>query len=111
MPAFVPHVLIGAGTTLAIWLLNDDGWPGLVIGAVLALALWVMLRLGPVPEGESRRVPVAGHLSTAVVAVALGYVFFRIGDDNGAWWGVGFILAGLVVPAGSTVARGSRGSD
>ena len=110
MPSFVPHVLIGVGTTLAIWLLNDDGWPGLVIGAVLAFALWLMLRLRPIEEGQDPGVPATRYAATAVVGVALGYLCYRLGDENAIWWSVGFILAGLVIPVSTTVARGS-GSD
>jgi hypothetical protein len=107
MPTFVPHVLIGVGITLAIWLLSADGWPGLVIGAVLAATLWVMLRVGPVREGEDAALPALDYLATGVVAVALGYVFYRIGDENGVWWSVGFILAGLVLPARNVLGRAS----
>ncbi|HWM74144.1 MAG TPA: hypothetical protein VNQ53_10415 [Nocardioides sp.] len=106
MPSFVPHVLIGAGITLAIWLLSDDGWPGLVIGVVLAFALWLMLRLRPVEEGQDPQVPPTSFLATAVVGVAFGYLFYRLGDENAVWWSVGFILAGLVIPVGAAVSRG-----
>ncbi len=105
MPTFVPHVLVGIGISVAIWLLSDDGWPGLVIGAILAVTLWVMLRIGPVPEGEDPAVPATGYLATAVVGVGLGYVFYRLGDENGVWWSVGFILAGLVLPVRTAVGR------
>jgi len=105
MPTFVSHVLTGVGITVAIWLLNGADWPGLVIGAVLALALWLMLLFRPVEEGESRSVPTTGFLATAVVGVAFGYLFYRLGDDNGSWWAVGFILAGLIIPVGSAVKR------
>lgn len=107
MPSFVPHVLIGVGITLAIWLLSDAEWPGLVIGAVLAFALWLMLRLRPVEEGQDPGVPATSYLATGVVGVAFGYLFYRLGDENGVWWSVGFILAGLVIPVGTAVSRGS----
>jgi hypothetical protein len=106
MASFVPQVLVGLGITLAIWLLTDDGWPGLVIGAVLALALWLVLRLRPIEEGRDPGVPAIGYLATAVVGVALGYLFYRLGDENAVWWSVGFILAGLVIPVSTTVSRG-----
>ena len=105
MPTYVAHVLIGVGITVAIWLLTDDGWPGLIIGAVLAVALWLMLRIGPVAEGEEPGVRATGYLATGVVGVALGYAFFRIGDGNGVWWSVGFILAALVLPVGTSAVR------
>ena len=106
MPTFVPHVLVGVGITVAIWLLSNDGWPGLVIGAVLAVTLWVMLRVRPVEPGEDPAVAATGYLATAVVAVGFGYVFYRLGDENGAWWSIGFILAGLVMPVRHSLGRG-----
>ena len=108
MPTFIPHVLVAIGVTLAVWLLSDAEWPGLVIGAVLALALWLMLRLRPIEEGQDPGVPAVSYLATAVVGVALGYLFYRLGDENAVWWSVGFILAGLVIPASTTVTRGSE---
>ena len=110
MPTFIPQVLVGIGITLAVWLLGDAEWPGLVIGAVLAFALWLMLRLRPIEEGQDPGVPATRYVATAVVGVALGYLFYRLGDENAAWWSVGFILVGLVIPVSTTVARGS-GSD
>jgi hypothetical protein len=105
MPSFVPQVLVGLGITLAIWLLSGAEWPGLVIGAVLALALWLMLRLRPVEEGQDPGVPTVGYLDTAVIGVALGYLCYRFGDENAAWWSVGFILAGLVFSSRRVLAR------
>lgn len=109
MPTFIPQVLVGIGITLAIWLLSDAEWPGLVIGAVLAVALWLMLRLRPIEEGQDPGVPAVNYLATAVVGVALGYLFYRLGDENAVWWSVGFILAGLVIPVSTSVTRGSGG--
>jgi hypothetical protein len=106
-PSFVLQLLIGLGITLAVWLLSGVEWPGLVIGAVLAVSLWLMLLLGPVEEGKDRRVPPLAYLSAAVVGVALGYAFYRIGDENGSWWAVGFIIAGVALPIGTAATRGS----
>ena len=108
MPSFVPHVLVGIGITLAIWLLSDDGWPGLVIGAVLAFALWLMLQLRPIEEGQDRRVPAVAYLATA--AVGLPSAISSTGSVTRTRLVVGrFILAGLVIPASTTVTRGSGG--
>jgi hypothetical protein len=108
IPTFVPQVLIGIGVTLAMWLLSCAEWPGLVIGAVLAFALWLMLRLRPVEEGRDPGVPAVAYLAAAVVGVGLGHLFYRLGDENAVWWSVGFILAGLVIPVSATMTRGSR---
>lgn len=105
MPSPLPHVLVAATTTLAVWLLSDDGWPGLVIGGLAAFALWLMLRLRPVREGEDPAVPATAYLAAAVAGTALGYLGYLLGDRNGAWWPVGFILAGLVLPAASRVRQ------
>ena len=53
--------------------------------------------------------PAVNYLATAVVGGALGYLFYRLGDENAVWWSVGFILAGLVIPVSTTVTRGSGG--
>ena len=102
----LPQVLVGLAITLAVWLLSDSEWPALVIGAVLASALWLMLRLRPIEEGQDPGVPPLSYLATAVVGVALGYLFYELGDENAVWWAVGFILAGLIIPVSTTVTRG-----
>jgi hypothetical protein len=37
--------------------------------------------------------------------VALGYLCYWFGDENAAWWSVGFILAGLVFSSRRVLAR------
>lgn len=83
--------------TLAVGLLDADGWPGFVIGAVLALALWVMLLAGSYAGPDRGVVDARVYASAAVVGVVLGYVVQLIGG-NGSFWAVGFIVAGALAP-------------
>ena len=104
------QVLVAAAITVAVGLLSGGEWPAFIIGAVLSLSLWVMLYAGACarPERPVQLQPLA-YLTAAVVGVALGYAFYRIGDDNGVWWAVGFILAGVVLPIGAKANR--EGAD
>lgn len=94
-------LLVGAGTTAAVGLLTADGWPGYVVGAVLAFSLWMMLFFGTYVEkrDDAAWVAVDRYLLASVVGVLLGFAMFALGDDNAAFWAPGFIIAGVVLPA------------
>ncbi|NEK85088.1 hypothetical protein GCU60_04825 [Blastococcus saxobsidens] len=93
----LPTAAVAAAVTVAVGLLTDAGWPGFVIGAGLALALWIMLFLGPFEATQRGAAPWATYAGAAVLAVALGYAFFRLGNGNGAWWAPAFIMAGVIM--------------
>ena len=102
-----PVLSVGALVTAAVGLLTADGWPGYVVGAVLALSLWVMLFCGSLATPARGAVSPRSYALAALVGVVLGYVVFRIGD-GGAFWAVGFILAGAVLPAVPAARREAR---
>ncbi|RYB91120.1 hypothetical protein EUA93_19555 [Nocardioides oleivorans] len=109
MPLILGHLLVAAAVTVAVGLLTGGGWTFL-IGSALALSLWVMLFAGSyaVPPGEQRgRTTTRQYAVAAAVAVVLGYVVYRIGGDP-AFWAVGFIMAGALVPAGAAAVRDSQ---
>lgn len=103
-------LLTAASISVVVGLLTDQGWPGLVIGAILALSLWGMLFFGSFERGKDEHgvVPAAHYAPAAGLAVLLGYLFFTMLDDNGAAWAIGFILAG--VPLAGLYSRASRNS-
>ncbi len=111
MRPVVLHLLVAAAITGAVGLLTHDGWPGYVVGAALALSLWVMLFAGSYAgsyAGSSTdrgrgRVETRHYLGAALFAIGLGWAMFQVGDGP-TWWAVGFILAGAVMPA-TTAAR------
>jgi hypothetical protein len=107
----LPTLAVATAVTVAVGLLTAVGWPGFVIGAVLAVALWLMLFLGSSEAVRHGAVPLATYAGAAVVGVALGYVFFRLGDENGAWWSVSFILAGAVMAGASSRAGRTDGGS
>jgi hypothetical protein len=109
MAHLLGHLLVVVAVSLAVGLLTGGAWAFLV-GLVLALSLWGMLLAGTyaVRPGDPRgTVPVTQYAVAAAVGVVLGYVIYRIGG-NPSFWAVGFILAGVMVPAGSAAARDSR---
>ena len=96
------RLLVGAVAvvvTAAVGLLDGQGWPSYLIGAVLCLALWVMLFSGSLAAAGDRRgvVHPASYAVAAVVGVVLGLVLTRVGDGNSAFWAAGFIAAGAIV--------------
>lgn len=104
-------VAIASAITAAVGLLTAEGWPGYVIGAALALSLWLMLFFGSFSAAKRGVVSPVTYAGAAVLAVALGYVFFRLGDNNGAWWAPAFVMAGAVMAGASFRAAGTgRGS-
>ena len=98
-------VAVAAAIALAVGLLSASGWTGYVVGAVLALSLWVMLFAGSWATPDRGRVEMRAYAGAAALAVVLGYVMVRVGDGSTAFWAVGFILAGSVVPVVRSAAR------
>ena len=85
-------LLTAAAVTAAVGLISGDGWTSYVVGAVLALSLWVMLFFGAMSTGvKPARVPPAHYAGAAAVAVAIGAVTSWL-TDTGAAWAIGFIL-------------------
>ncbi|NUS40336.1 MAG: hypothetical protein HOP97_01705 [Terrabacter sp.] len=113
MPAYLAQLLVAAAVTLVVGVVTGDGWPAYVVGAVLALSLWVMLLAGSYshPGGVAdMRVPTRQYALAAALAVAFGWAMYVVGD-GATWWAVGFILAGVLVPAGSAATDRSRSGD
>lgn len=104
-------VLVAVVLTASIGLLTAVGWPGYVMGAGFGLSLWMMLFFGSFSSARRGFVSARMYASGAAIALPLGYVFYRLGEENGAWWAPAFILAGAVLPAASPdrTARGRTG--
>lgn len=102
------QLVVAALVTVAIGLLDGQGWPSYVMGAVLALALWVMLFAGSLATPTRGLVAARSYGLAALLGLALGYLMARIAD-GGAWWAVGFIMAGVLVPATAAAARDRDG--
>ena len=97
---------VAVAVTVAVGLLDGSGWPSFVIGAVLALALWVMLFAGSYATAGTRgTVDPRAYAVAAATGTALGYLTVRIGDGNSAFWATGFIVAGAILPAALTSSR------
>lgn len=77
---------------------------------MLSLSLWVMLFASSYAGASASHGTVSPrhYALAAVVAVVIGYVVYRVGDDNASFWAVGFILAGVLVPAGSAAVRDGK---
>lgn len=113
MPASLAQLLVAAAVTLVVGVVTGEGWPGYVVGAVLSLSLWVMIFAGSYahPGGVAdMRVSPRQYALAAALGVAIGWAMYVVGD-GASWWAVGFILAGVLVPAGSAAADGSRSGD
>lgn len=116
MHRVVGTLLVGLAITAAVVvgsrLLGQDGplWAYALIGAGLALALWVMLFVGSSAgdAGDRGTVSVAAYAAAGVVGVLLGAVIAGIGGQP-TWWAPGFILAGVIVQPAWTgrLARGA----
>lgn len=114
MKRWLLTLLVAAAIIVSIGLLGGRGWPSFVMGAILALALWVMLFFGSYAGAGSAgavrgRVGVAEYAVAAVVGVGLGYAMSLIADGP-MWFPVGFILAGVLVPAGRLASRNGTGT-
>lgn len=92
-------LLVAAAVTVVVGLVSGDGWAGYVVGAVLALSLWVMLYFGAMGAGvKPARVPPLHYAGAAAVALALGAASYWL-LDVGPSWAIGFIMAGVLWPA------------
>lgn len=111
MRTSLASVLVTVVITASIGLLTAVGWPGYVMGAGFGLSLWLMLFFGSFSPARRGFVSTRMYASAAGIALPLGYVLYRLGEGNGAWWAPAFILAGAVLPAASAerTARGRAG--
>ena len=98
------HVVVALVVTIVVGLASGGTWPYFVVGAVLALALWVMLFAGSYAGPQRGRTSAAEYAAAAAIGLVIGYVMTEVGDGS-SWWAVGFILAGVLVPAGRTAQR------
>lgn len=95
-------VLVAVVITAVVGALTSVGWPGYVMGAAFGLSLWVMLFFGSYASARRGTVPARTYTTAAAIALPLGYVLYRLGGENGAWWAPAFILAGAVLPAAAS---------
>lgn len=93
------------GIAAAVGLLTGEGWRGFVIGAVLALSLWVMLLYGLYGIYKTFRVPAQQYAAAAVAAVAVGFLIFKLTHDNTLVWPPAFIVVGTGAIALSAIRR------
>ncbi len=104
------HLLLAVAlpVTVAVGLIDDQGWPSYAIGAVLCLSLWVMLFAGSYAGQRSSRgvVDPMSYAVAAVIGIVVGLVLVQVGDDS-ALWSAGFII-GAVTVIGSRLARGGE---
>lgn len=113
MSNLLGHLLVGLLVTAVVGVVSGGGWAYFLVGAVLALALWVMLFAGSFATPDRRD---RGHTSSrqfgmaAAVALVLGYAMYVIGD-GATWWSVGFIMAGAVIPPVAAGLRGDRADE
>lgn len=99
MKNFTWQLITGAVLTVVVGVLSGGRWPYFVVGAVLALSLWVMLFAGSYGGGPAKgEVDARSYAGAAVLSVVLGYPMSLIGDGP-VWWAVGVIMAGAIVPA------------
>ncbi|GAA1939642.1 hypothetical protein GCM10009797_36330 [Nocardioides hwasunensis] len=105
------HLLTAAVITLVVGFASGGGWAYFVVGAVLALSLWVMLFAGsyatPGPAEGNGRTSSRQYALAGACALVLGYVMYAVGD-GAVWWSVGFIMAGAIIPAARAAGSQSR---
>ncbi|MFC3689013.1 hypothetical protein [Aquipuribacter hungaricus] len=101
----LPYLLVAAAVSVAVGLVSDDGWAGYVVGAVLALSLWVMLLFGAMGQGRPlAAVPPLHYAGCAAAAVALGAASYLLVGASPSW-AVGFIFAGVLWPVADRARR------
>ncbi|WP_370894929.1 hypothetical protein [Janibacter sp. GXQ6167] len=100
MPNIAWTLGIAALMTIAVGVISGGG-TAFLVGALLALVLWVILFFANYarPEGE-RGVDARAYLVAAVITVALGAILVSMTDVI-TFWPVGAIIAGAVVGGGS----------
>lgn len=106
MKKFAPHLLTGAALAVAIGLVAGREWPAFVVGAVLALVLYLMLFAGTyaLPPGRRGRVTPVNYLTAAVLTFGVGLALYLM-TDSLIWWSAAAIVAGAVVPTTQLVQR------
>mgnify|MGYP000847650563 FL=1 len=97
---------IAAVYAVVVGLVDGQGWPSLLIGAILALVVWVALFAGSYATPERGVVTPEGYGVAAIIAVAAGWAVVTLLDMS-TGWGVGAVIGGAVVPALGLV-RGDR---
>lgn len=110
MRSHLMTIAVAATSAVAVGLLTVEGWPGYVVGAVFALSLWLMLFSYSFAAEKWSAVPPVRYAGASALAIAIGYVFFRLGADNPVWWAPGFIMAGAIMAGSSSLAGTSRRS-
>lgn len=100
MRIFLGSILVWTAITGAVGLLTAVGWPGFVMGAGYALALWIILSCNADALVQRRPVPARAYARAAVVAVPLGYLLLRLSGENPVMWAVAFIVVGMTFSAG-----------
>ncbi|GAA1118594.1 hypothetical protein [Arthrobacter flavus] len=101
-PSFLTWVLI----TVAVGVSTSIGWPGFVIAGLLGVALWIMLSCKADALERRRAVTTKSYALAALVAVPLGYLFFRLGDGNTMMWVLAFIVVGTIFPSRTATSSG-----
>lgn len=109
MVTLAQQVLVAVVTTVVVGTLVGGEWPYFVIGALLALSLWVMLFADSFARPRRAHVDSIQYAVAAAVGLGLGYVMTLVGGgENAVWWAVGFIFAGVIIPAGRGEQRSER---
>lgn len=104
--------LVGAALlTLVVGVTSNEGWPGWVLGAIVALVLWVLLFAGSYAGPPERRGTVAAtnYALAAGITVLVGVPVTLIMDEM-IWWSVAAILGGVAVNATGPGTRPSTRS-
>lgn len=101
-------LVVGLAISAAVGLLTGIGWPGFVIGAVLSVALWIMLFFGVSQNLKTRIVPAGQYGATAIAAVVVSFLVYKLSGEKPVMWSVGFIIVGAVTIA-IFVARSPKG--
>lgn len=108
------QLVVGLAITLVVTvggalLLDQPWWAAAVMGAVLALALWVMLWIGDavrLGRLETRVSPMV-YATGGVIGSVLGLLLAAVAD-NAAFVSVGFVAAGVLAPAARAAQGGAR---
>lgn len=92
--------LVAVGLTVGIGLVSGIGWAGYLLGATLAVTLWLIVFCGTLAgpkDRSSERVPARTYAVAATFAVLLGAVVFWI-TGTPSFWAVAVIVAGVLAP-------------
>ena len=100
MTTWISHLAVAAALTAAIGLLASEGWPGWVMGAVMALSLAVGTLFG-----SRLRLPLRSYAVGALVTLVTGYVMSLIGGFG--FWPVGAVFGIVLAPVMSRQGEGT----